>query len=107
MDILVNREEDRDWILTDFMGIERSVLRRNENGGRTFMMRMKKGAHYPQHKYQGNAEFMIMNGQVLIGGVEVSKGDYLFTRMGEEHDIIALTDVELFISTEQAITLVT
>ncbi|WP_273150138.1 cupin domain-containing protein [Methylophaga thiooxydans] len=107
MDILVNREVDRDWALTDPTGIERSVLRRNEQGGRTFIIRMKKGAHYPQHKYQGHAEIMILNGQVLISGVELSKGDYLHTRRGEAHDIVALTDAELFISTEQAMTLIT
>lgn len=107
MDILVNREVDRDWALTDYAGIERSIFRRNEQGGRTFMIRMKKGAHFPHHKHQGNAEIMILNGQVLISGVELSKGDYLFTRTGEEHDIVALTSAELFISAAQAMTLIT
>jgi len=71
------------------------------------MLRMKKGAHYPQHKHHGNAEIMMLNGQVLISGVELSKGDYLHASAGEEHDIVALTDAELFITTEQAMILVT
>lgn len=107
MDILVNREVDRDWAQTDSIGIERSVFRRNEQGGRTFIIRMKKGTHYPQHKHQGHAEIMMLNGHVLISGVELSKGDYMHSRAGEQHDIVALTDAELFITTEQAMTLVT
>lgn len=107
MDILVNREGDRDWAQTDYKGIKRSTIRRHELGGRTFMLRMKKGGHYPQHKHQGNAEMFILHGQVLIGGVELNQGDYLFIRTGEEHDIVALTDAELFVSAEQAMTLIT
>lgn len=105
--MLVNRAMERDWQLTDHQGIERSVFRVNDKGGRTVIIRMKKGAHFPQHVHQGNAEIMILNGQVLIGGVELSKGDYLYTQAGEEHDIVALTDTEIFLSTDQAMTLIT
>ncbi|MCX4186949.1 cupin domain-containing protein [Methylophaga sp. OBS4] len=105
--MLVNRAIDRDWNVTDYEGIERSLFRRNDQGGRTSVVRMKKGAHFPQHFHQGDEEVFVLNGRVLMGGVELIKGDYLFTGAGEQHDIVALTDAELFISTQQAITLVT
>jgi len=105
--MLVNRAIDRDWQLTEHQGIERTVLRDNGKGGRNLMIRLKKGAHFPQHVHQGNAEILVLNGQLLIGGVELSKGDYLYAQAGEEHDIVALTDAEIFLSTDQAMTLIT
>lgn len=105
--MLVNRSIERDWQLTEHQGIESSVFRANDKGGRSRIIRMKKGAHFPQHVHQGNAETLILNGQVLMGGVELSKGDYLYAQAGEEHDIVALTDAELFLSTDQAMTLIT
>ncbi len=105
--MLVNRATERDWQFADQQGIDKSLFRVNDKGGRTAIIRMKKGAHFPQHVYQGDAEMMILNGQVLIGGVELHKGDYLFAQSGEEHDIVALTDSEIFLSTQQAMTLIT
>jgi quercetin dioxygenase-like cupin family protein len=105
--MLVNRAIERDWQLTEHQGIERTVFRANGKGGRTLMIRLRKGAHFPQHVHQGNAEILVLNGQLLIGGVELSKGDYLYAQAGEEHDIVALTDAEIFLSTDQAMTLIT
>ncbi|MBD3633832.1 MAG: cupin domain-containing protein [Methylophaga sp.] len=105
--MLVNRATERDWQTSDQQGIERSVFRVNEKGGRTAIIRMKKGAHFPHHIHEGNAEIMMLNGQILIGGVELHKGDYLYAKSGEEHDIVALTECEIFMSTEQAMTLIT
>jgi quercetin dioxygenase-like cupin family protein len=105
--MIVNRAMERDWQLTELQGIEKAVFRANDKGGRTVVIRMKKGAHFPQHVHEGNAEALILNGQVLIGGVELIKGDYLYAKAGEEHDIVALTDAELFLYTEQAMRLIT
>jgi len=105
--MLVNRGMERDWQLTEQQGVERCVFRVNEHGGKSQQLRMKKGTHFASHVYEGNTEFLILNGQVLIGGVEMSKGDYLFVRAGEQHDIVALSHAELYISSEQAMTLVT
>ena len=105
--MIVNRAMERDWQLTEHQGIERTVFRANDKGGNTVMIRLKKGAHFPQHLHQGDAEMLVINGQLLIGGVELVKGDYLYARAGEGHDIVALTDAELFLSSEQAMTLIT
>ncbi|MTI63916.1 cupin domain-containing protein [Methylophaga sp.] len=105
--MLVNRAAERDWQIAEQQGIEKSVFRVNNKGGKTAIIRMKKGAHFPHHVHEGNAEIMMLDGQVLIGGVELNKGDYLYAKSGEEHDIVALTDTEIFLSTEQAMTLIT
>jgi quercetin dioxygenase-like cupin family protein len=39
---------------------------------------------------------------VQIGGVELAPGDYLFTEAGEEHDVVALTDAQIFVSSQKA-----
>jgi quercetin dioxygenase-like cupin family protein len=38
--------------------------------------------------------------------VELSTGDYLFTEPGEEHDVLALTDAEIFVASQKATPLV-
>lgn len=105
--MLVNRGMERDWELTEQRGVERCICRQNPHGGKSMLLRMKKGTHFAQHVYEGNTECLVLNGQVLIGGVEIGKGDYLYAKTGEQHDIVALTDAELFVTGEQAMTLIT
>lgn len=107
MGMLVNRGMERDWQSTDKQGVERCVFRANEHGGKSQILRMKKGTHFVQHVYEGNTEFLLLSGQVLVGGVELIKGDYLFAKAGEQHDIVALSQAELYVNSEQAMTLVT
>ncbi len=44
----------------------------------------------------------MLSGNVLIGGVELSHGDYLYTQPGEEHDVIALADAIIFVYSEKS-----
>ena len=43
---------------------------------------------------------MILSGTVRIEGVELSQGDYLFTRLGMEHDVAATWDAVIFVSSQ-------
>jgi len=45
-------------------------------------------------------------GLVRIGEVELSPGDYLFTSPGEEHDVVALSDATIFVSSQKGTPLV-
>jgi quercetin dioxygenase-like cupin family protein len=38
---------------------------------------------------------------VRIGGVDLVAGDYLYTEAGEEHDVVALTDATIFVSSQK------
>jgi quercetin dioxygenase-like cupin family protein len=38
---------------------------------------------------------------VRIGGVELASGDYLFTTAGEEHDVVAVSDAIIFVSSQR------
>jgi quercetin dioxygenase-like cupin family protein len=45
---------------------------------------------------------VILSGAVQIGGVELAPGDYVFTQPGEEHDVVAMSDAMIFVSSQKA-----
>jgi quercetin dioxygenase-like cupin family protein len=100
--MLVRKAADRDWKPTDYPGIERSLFRSNETGGRSSVVRLKKGSRFPRHVHHGSEEVVVLSGSVVIGGVELHAGDYLFTTPGEEHDVVAASDATIFVSSQKA-----
>jgi quercetin dioxygenase-like cupin family protein len=100
--MLVNKAADREWKATDYPGIERSLFRNNETGGRSSVVRLTQGSRFPRHAHRGAEEVVVLVGIVRIGGVELSSGDYLFTSPGEEHDVVALSDASIFVSSQKA-----
>ena len=104
--MLVNKALSREWKPTGTSGIERSLFRNNDAGGRSSVVRLKKQARVPRHVHHGNEEVVVLSGTVVIGGVELDEGDYLFTQPGEEHDVVALTDAVIFVSSQKSTTVV-
>jgi quercetin dioxygenase-like cupin family protein len=100
--VLVRKASERDWKATDFHGIERSLFRNNETGGRSSVVRLARGSRFPRHAHEGSEEVVVLEGSVRIGGVELSAGDYLFTSPGEEHDVVALSDATIFVSSQRS-----
>jgi quercetin dioxygenase-like cupin family protein len=100
--MLVNKSAGREWKATDHPGIERSLFRNNESGGRSSVVRLIRGARFPRHAHEGTEEVVVLAGTVRIGGVELSAGDYLFTSPGEQHDVLALSDATIFVSSQKA-----
>jgi quercetin dioxygenase-like cupin family protein len=101
-DMLVNKDAAREWKATDYPGIERSLFRNNETGGRSSVVRLARGARFPRHAHHGTEEVVVLSGTVAIGGVELTSGDYLFTNPGEEHDVAAVTDAVIFVSSQKS-----
>ena len=104
--MLVNKSTDRVWKATETSGVERSLFRNNDAGGRSSVVRLKKQARVPRHAHHGQEEVVVLSGTVLIGGVELAEGDYLFTQPGEEHDVVAVTDAVIFVSSQKSTTVV-
>ena len=104
--MLVNKSTNREWKPTGTAGVERSLFRNNDAGGRSSVVRITKGARVPRHAHHGDDEGVVLAGTVLIGGAELGEGDYLFTQSGEEHDVVALTDAVIFVSTQKSVTVV-
>jgi quercetin dioxygenase-like cupin family protein len=99
--MLVNKTDCREWKATDYPGIERSLFRNNETGGRSSVVRLTRGSRFPRHAHQGTEEVLVLAGVVRIGGVELGAGDYLFTSPGEEHDVVAVSDASIFVSSQK------
>jgi quercetin dioxygenase-like cupin family protein len=100
--MLVKTAAGREWAVTPYPGIERALFRNNEGGGRSSMVRLAAGARFPCHAHHGSEEVVVMAGEVRIGGVALAAGDYLFTAPGEEHDVVAVTDAVIFVSSQKA-----
>ena len=100
--MLVRKAADREWTPTDYAGIDRSLFRNNDSGGRSSVVRLRQGARFPRHAHHGTEEVVVLSGVVRIGGVELAPGDYLFTQPGEEHDVVAVSDAALFVSSQKA-----
>jgi quercetin dioxygenase-like cupin family protein len=100
--MLLNRAHGREWKPTDYPGIERALFRNNETGGRSSFVRLKQGARFPAHAHHGTEEVVVIAGEVTLGGTAMSTGDYLFTSPGEEHDVVAVTDAVIFVSSQKA-----
>ena len=71
--MLVNKAADRDWKPTDYPGIERSLFRNNETGGRSSVVRLVQGSRVPQHAHHGTEEVVVLSGLVSIGGVSLAR----------------------------------
>ena len=104
--MLVNKAAERTWMATDHDGIERALFRHNDSGGRSSVVRLKAGSRFPRHAHHGTEEVLVLAGDVKIGGAMLRTGDYLFTDAGEEHDVAAITDAVIFVSSQKATPLV-
>jgi quercetin dioxygenase-like cupin family protein len=100
--MLVRKAAEREWKPTDYPGIERSLFRNNESGGRSSVVRLRRGSRFPRHAHHGTEEVVVLEGHVTLGGVALEAGDYLFTVPGEEHDVVAVTDAMIFVSSQKA-----
>jgi len=100
--MLLKKADGRQWAPTDYPGIERSLFRNNETGGRSSFVRLKQGSRFPRHSHQGTEEVVVVSGKVSLGSVAMEEGDYLFTTPGEEHDVVAVTDAVIFVSSQKA-----
>lgn len=100
--MLIAKASERQWTPTPHAGIERALFRNNAEGGRASVVRLAAGARFPRHGHEGGEEVVVLSGAVLIGGIALDPGDYLYTGAGEEHDVVAVADAVIFVSSQKA-----
>lgn len=100
--MLLNTASDRAWLPTDYPGIDRCVFRLSPAGGRTSLLRMQAGTRFPRHRHGGGEEVLVIAGCVKLGDAVLRAGDFLFTDAGEEHDVAALEDAVIYVSSDRA-----
>lgn len=91
-------------------GVELGVLRTHDNGGLTFLIRMKRGARAQRHGHPGGEETYMLSGRVRIDrrvdaqgqpvpDTTLQTGDYLFAPPGEVHEGYAEEDTTFLVVT--------
>ena len=99
--MLLKKADDREWKPTEHAGVDRALFRHNDTGGRSSFVRLKQGSRVPRHVHHGTEEVVVISGHVTLGDVEMRAGDYLYTDPGEEHDVVAITDAVIFVSSQK------
>ncbi len=59
--MLVNKSINREWKPTGTAGVERSLFRNNDAGGRSSVVRLKKDARVPRHAHHGDEEVVVLS----------------------------------------------
>jgi quercetin dioxygenase-like cupin family protein len=95
---LHRRSAGQRWSDTEQHGVSVSGLRRNEEGGASFLVRIAPGARVPMHDHPGGEEVYVISGRARIGDVDVEAGDYLWTPPGGAHDLEARDETVIFVS---------
>jgi quercetin dioxygenase-like cupin family protein len=94
-----------EWLPAGYDGAERAVLRLSPAKGRTSVVRLKAGSHGPRHRHEAGEDVLVISGKILIGGATLTAGDYIYTEAGEEHDLLALEDSVIYVSSEKPVSI--
>ena len=81
-----------------FEGVQ-GILRKSSSDGRTNLIKLKAGKA-PEHIHNAVEDVYIISGKVIANGVTLNAGDYLFTDKGETHDLLAVDDSLIYVSSE-------
>lgn len=77
---------DGAFVPTPFPGMTIRMLNLDrERKQFTAMIRLEPGATYPGHAHDGPEECVVLEGELLVGGVRMKAGDYQRAEPGTEH----------------------
>jgi quercetin dioxygenase-like cupin family protein len=74
-----------EWTARGIPGISVKVLRRDENGQSSSLVRFEPGAKFPAHDHPAGEEVFVLEGEVQIGRHHLKAGDYLYAPPGVKH----------------------
>lgn len=67
-------------------GIDTAILWRNDKVNRQSMLiRMQPGAHYESHSHEDDEECLVIEGDLVFGGLTLKAGDFHFAPKGRMH----------------------
>ncbi|WBV58451.1 cupin domain-containing protein [Chryseobacterium daecheongense] len=58
-----------------------------KNRSTTILLKFDPGASYPYHNHPAGEELFIMEGDAIIAGARLEKGDYLYTPPNFKHSV--------------------
>ena len=74
---------------THYKGIFVKSLRYDQTTQRskTIILKFEAGASYPYHRHPAGEELFVLEGNTIIEGALLTKGDYLYTPPGFKHAV--------------------
>ena len=88
------------WHPLRYEGIRLRVLRDDASSGeRAVLIEMQPGAQFPDHSHPGGEQLFVLEGTVLVGGKLLGTGEYLYTAVGDSHDVKTADGCRLFVTT--------
>lgn len=78
-------------------GIFTRSLWRNELGNEILSVLLSRNSRLPEHGHPGWEHIFVVYGSLTVGDQVLGGGDYLFTDVGEIHDVKANEDSEILI----------
>lgn len=82
------RLEDGDWVLVQ-PGLERKLLYRDSTTGTgSYLFRMNPGAVIEEHHHARAEECLVLEGDLTIGELRLSAGDYHVAGAGTTHPVL-------------------
>ncbi len=92
------------WRDSGVAGIRRATLWNAGEDVAAELCAMAKDSEYPDHQHAAWEQMLVLEGRIDVDGTILSAGDYAFTRPGESHRVLALSDARVFLSFGQALT---
>ncbi len=87
-DLMTIRPYDGEWI-TLLPGVEKKILSNDSKDQiQSFLLRMAPGSILPAHEHLRDEECLMLEGEIMIGDLDLSAGDYHFARKGSKHEQI-------------------
>jgi anti-sigma factor ChrR (cupin superfamily) len=75
-----------DWAPSRWPGVLLKVLRREEDGPRTVLMKFEPSGRVPRHMHPAGEEILVLEGRVGIEGVWYQPGCYVPSPAGSSND---------------------
>lgn len=87
-DLITIRATEGEWI-TLLPGVEKKTLSEDPKGQvQSYLLRMAPGSTLPPHEHITDEECLMLEGEVMIGDIRLSAGDYHFARKGSQHGLV-------------------
>ena len=78
--------DEDEFAPTPYAGVAVRILNKDRDRKQfTFLMRMEPGSSYPSHPHDGPEECLVLEGEILVSGVRMKKGDYQRAEPGHDH----------------------
>ncbi len=91
------RSDEGDWAPL-LPGITiKTLLKDAARGSQTTLWRLQPGACVPPHPHSRDEECLVLEGSIILAGVEYRAGDFVFARAGERHGEISSPNGALFL----------